>query len=723
MRRHLWLLFSLVLASAAQAAIYENTFNVETEEDLFQLEQNGDISEETRDQLLEMLREGIDLNSASRDELYDLPGITYTDVDAILEYRKAKGRIEEPTELVIANALTAEQLLQIAPFIRIDAAKIKVPFSGRARAVGRFTNGDVGPPAVAPPALLSARVKGPFDLSAGFMLATTRRQIQPAFYNGVVDTLVTKGFDYQLNLPRSFLQWNNGKTRVVAGTFTLGFGERLVLDNTRRTTPHGIYLTDDFRRPRDLSRTCRLSSASDLLTGECANGAPNLYITPDFDWRENFRGIAGSIEDVQLGTEAKLSAYGFLSYQSRSIYQYELYDRRNCDDPRGTSGNCSAPPVFVDQGSNTGDTRIVFSTLPYLYNELAGGGHVDFSPNYRFRFGVTGYGALPIFNASPMQLDFQEWSRIPGGGAYGAIGIDGRANIGGINFNIEAARSFDKTVGGKGGGYGVEQRSTWSNHQQEVTLSLRYYDDNFANPYARPISGPDEVEGQRARNEAGARLIYYWRPNKDWQFRTRADFWTLPYSNPRLGPAGLMNLYALARADFSGFRIIQPSVWVDVRNRNLTSSEHGRCATGTVLYTEGTPFTCNGDLYRFAGRIEVNPISKVNFTVQGWFSLRDDVRYKDRFANDLQLWGEVRVGLIDNVQLRLKSRYLFQDISDNKYLEQSLWSFLEADFKLPGGFQLGARYDVYLWLDERDSTLTRIPNPEHRFLLDVQYRF
>ena len=34
-----------------------------------------------------------------------------------------------------------------------------------------------------------------------------------------------------------------------------------------------------------------------------------------------------------------------------------------------------------------------------------------------------------------------------------------------------------------------------------------------------------------------------------------------------------------------------------------------------------------------------------------------------------------------------------------------------------------ARYDVYLWLDKRSGTLTRVPNPEHRLRLELEGRF
>lgn len=708
---------ALLLASSARAAIYERAISADDEEGLYSLQQAGEISDGTLETLLELMREGVDLNSASREELYDLPGLTYSDVDRVLEYRKAKGRIQDPAELVGSGALTAEQLLQVAPFIRLDAGGGTAPVAGRLRSLTAFTASDNVPP----PTLLGARLKGPADLTAGLLLETTRRSPAPVHYDPLLDTLVTPGMQYQAWLPRAFLQWNSSHRRLLVGTFTVGFGERLVLDNTRRFTPHGIYLSDDFRRPPDLSRTCRLSSPNPL-TGDCADGAPNLYVTPDFLVRDAFRGLAASLEDVSLGGEASLSAYGFLSFQSRSLYQYELYDRRDCSDPRNDSDPaCKAPTVYVDSPTNPGSTKVVFSTLPALYDELAGGGHLEVKPDYHSRVGITGYAAAPFFKATPMSLDFQEYSRTPWGGSYGVLGVDGQYSLQDLNFYIEAARSFDHATGG---GFGVVQRSTWSPRKHELELSLRFYDDKFANPNGRPVSGPDEYDGQRARDEAGARLRWHYRPNRDWTVKARADFWVLPYTIDTIGPAGTANLYGQVRGDFEGWAAFQPSLWVDVRNRNLASSEHGKCSSGTIVYTEGQPFTCSGDTYKVVGRVELRPWGPKHLLLaQGYFSWTDDVRYKDRFRNDVMVFAEGRTTLFDVLHLRLKTRWLFQDISDNTYLEQSWWTFLEAQVYAARGTQVGVRYDVLVWLDQRTTTLTRVPNPEHRFLLDLRWMF
>lgn len=714
-----------LVAASARAAVYEQQIIVEDEDDLFTLEQRGDISSDQLDSLLEVLREGVDLNSASRDQLYDLPGLTYADCDAIIEYRKSKGRIDDPAELVAAGAITAEQLIEAAPFIRIDAARPLLPVSGKVRAVTRLTTTD----AMAPPALFSATLKVPWDLSAGVMLATTRLQPATPRYDPLGGTLVSTGFPYMFNAPRFYLQWASGKRRVVAGTFTIGFGERTTLDNTRRQTPNGIYLTNDFRRPNDLVGACKVSD-SNSSTEDCGpNG--DRYVTPDFDWRETFRGVAASVEDISLGGEATISTYGFLSYQSRSIYQYELYDRRNCSDPSADTADCKSPLINTPDG-----THLVYSTLPYLFDELAGGGHITVKPSYRYTLGLTGYGAMPFFHAQPIELDFQEWSRYPNGGAFGAVGLNGHATFGPVNLFLEATRSFDHSVNG-GGGFGVEQRTTFSPKGHELEVSLRYYDDKFGNPYARPIAAPDELDGQRARNELGVRLRYYARFGKDWEFKTRNDFWVSPYATAS-SPAGVPNLYSLARVNFRGWRLFQPSVWFDIRNRNLTSNQRSSCDATDYRdpARQQDPYLCNTDLYRIAARLEFNPHKSLLIAAQAWFTWTDDAgsRFDTDFRRDLQLWGEVRWRPLDWLTLHLKTRYLDQDVSDRAYGESNVWTYLDVAARLGRYVRIGVRYDLFVWVDQRPATIgttdidgtvvgARFPNPENRLLLDVRAAF
>src|SRR4051812_16107402 len=130
-----------LLSLPAFAAIYESPITAEDEDDLRAAAEREEISDSTLETLVELMQDGVDLNDAGRDELYELPGLTYADVDAIITYRKNQS-IEDPAALVEAGAITAEQLLQIAPFIIIGAPPTKIPFGGKYHVMGNYTVGD-----------------------------------------------------------------------------------------------------------------------------------------------------------------------------------------------------------------------------------------------------------------------------------------------------------------------------------------------------------------------------------------------------------------------------------------------------------------------------------------------------------------------------------------------------------------------------------------------------
>ncbi|HEY0137003.1 MAG TPA: hypothetical protein VGB85_23130, partial [Nannocystis sp.] len=88
--------------SVATAAEYETFVDIDDEDDLVELNAAGDISEETFDTLVELLRRGVNLNAARREELYTLPNLSYAEVDAIIRYRTEVGFISDPAMLVTA---------------------------------------------------------------------------------------------------------------------------------------------------------------------------------------------------------------------------------------------------------------------------------------------------------------------------------------------------------------------------------------------------------------------------------------------------------------------------------------------------------------------------------------------------------------------------------------------------------------------------------------------
>ena len=77
-------LMATLLTSVAYAEPYDVPVLIDTDQDIWDLFYDQDITEDQRDHLLALLDNPLDINDASREELYELPGITYPQADAIV---------------------------------------------------------------------------------------------------------------------------------------------------------------------------------------------------------------------------------------------------------------------------------------------------------------------------------------------------------------------------------------------------------------------------------------------------------------------------------------------------------------------------------------------------------------------------------------------------------------------------------------------------------------
>jgi hypothetical protein len=728
-----------LLPSSALAIQYDTEIQVEVEEDLYDLAASGELSEAERDELVELLRDGVDINSATRDELYALPNLGYAEVDAILEYRRLAGGIDDPAALVSSGAITARQLEQIAPFLIIGGRGPQQGLSGSVRALTAVANSDT----VAPPALLQLRVDGPYRVKAGLVAATDRLRPGALSWDAGRGGLIAEPPAYRMDVPKFFVHWKSGKTEVLAGTFRLGFGQRLTLDNTNRSNPDGFYADDLVVFRTDLTSFCRYAKG-ELSEAACSEEEANAEVTPDFSYREGFRGLAATASGLEIGG-AKLSVTGFASYESRSLYQYEMFNRARCEDPRDSSDDCRAPSVYVGgDDPNAPANTFKQTTLPDLFDEFATGGNATLSFSDGSHLGLTGYFANPMFNVNGdgVALDFQEWSRYPEGGPFGAVGVDGALNLGMVNLFLEGARSFDsipEKSGGTGGGFGVLQRTTASIKKHELELSLRYYDRDFANPYGRPIAAADEFEGLRARNEAGARFRFRSRPNEDWVLRGTLDFWIWPEDGDARstddplgstdesavadGTQGRGSLDGYLRGPSVGVEKVKLSGWAKYTNKDVRN-DLGSCYQGSFTL-DGRKMPCDGEYYRLGGKVRWEPLGKLlAATLQYQHNWLDDTDYKDAgFRQDHVVWVELASRPIDQLRLRARVRWLSESIDDNTKDEQSVWGYLDASWLPSKQFQARVRYDLYRLLDERRSTLARVSPDEHRVRFEIASRF
>lgn len=758
----LFCLVSFASPLAGRAAQYEVEIEITDELDLQELAEKDEISPETYETLLDLLHQGVDINSASRDELYSLPNVTYDQVDALIEYRKLTGHIEDPLALVQAGVLSDEALRQIAPFLIIGERGAQVPVSGWAKFVGR---GAVEDP-LTPPGYLQLRVHAPWNLSFGLAATSTRQRIGPVSYDPTRNTtrpaLVAPAPRYGLEIPKYYGQWRSSQSQVIAGTFRAGFGERLTLDNTSRYTPNGFYRDTVMVQRIDLGSGCQLSTG-ELDGSPCAlDGSDGQRVVPDFRWRDGFRGVGGGVENLEINANTRASLFGFGSYQTRSILSTQTYDFGRCESPRNdTSESCKGPSVYVAGTSPAATYRP--TSLPSVVDEMTLGAHAGLTFHDRTELGITGFYAVPRWTVSGLRLDFQEWSPFPFQGPFGAVGIDGSTRFGPVNSFIEVARSFDSQKSfdpgtAAGGGFAVVQRNAIElAKKQELEVSLRYYDRNFANPYARPISAPDQFEGNRARNEAGLRIKYLAKSWMDWRLRAGADLWTLPQDTDAVRRAGRTSLDTQVRADYSGWSFIRLASWVRHTNKDLRRGGYGRCYGGSGLgfdadYDgEGSFETgaedlfdgegvvdpseigeegevpgsgCAGERYTAAGRIEGNPwTDKVELSLQLQQAWVTSSNYADSFQVDQSAWVGIVARPVQPLVLSARVRLRDVDSFNAARGERSTWGVFKATWRPSRRLYTTLRYDFWSYTDERTSTERRRPNPAHVFQVQLESRF
>jgi hypothetical protein len=709
------LLVLCALAAPASGNPYETFISIDSEEDLYDLQATGQIDDEALANLVELYQRGVDLNRASREQLYELPNLTYAEVDAILEYRQLTGWITDPIDLVINNVLTQEKLEAIAAFLVVtDPSRSVLATDGWIRSQTRLLIEAGG----APPVALQARV-GTFQyLTVGMAGTMSRSRLDDIRYDPSRDALSAVEANTTVHVPKLYAKWETDRWGIIAGTYRIGFGQRLTFDNTSLYTPNGFYLDDEIYRVTETTLECKLSEG-ELGASPC--GDLDVYSSPDYRWREGLLGVAAGVKAVPLGA-GRLQAFGFASYQPRSIYQYEIYRPDMCADPDDDMNEaCSAPDVYRRLDDPFEPTaRFSYYTLPDMYAETTAGGNVAFALSRRSHVGVTGYGSNVDWLVEGMELDFQEWSRYPFGGPFGALGVDGAYGLGKLDFFAELTRSFD-SMGKEGdGGYGgiLRQVTTFEKYN-ELEASLRYYDQHFKNPYARPIAAPDELEGVRARDEAGARLRYTARLQKRFTLRAMTDVWQSPSD-------GTEDFLVYARGDVDFTDQYTAGLWLLHQNKDISDNGLGmdRCYESTVDEDEtGEPIPCTGEKYQAIGRLRYRPTRRYSLTAQYLHEFLTDGHYDNKYRQDASgtLIGTARP--TDDLRLRGRVRYLIEDISDDMYLEESVWAYLDASYRVRARDRVRLRYDVYVYLDDRESTAARSPSPEHWLWLEYESRF
>jgi hypothetical protein len=677
----------LVLAPrTASAAQYEVFIDVETEQDLYDLLITEQISQASFDALLLLYQTRVDLNRAARQDLYLLPNLDYAQVDGILAYRKTVASIHSLDELVAAGALEQDLARSIRAFIIVrDSSTARSPTKALLRLQARWTGRyDRLPPAFA----LQARVRTLSNLDMGVAATLTRNALGRVRWDSGRDALIAEPESVRLEVPKLYVEWDDERWKVVAGTYRIGFGQRLTFDVTGRIAPNGSFGDYQLRRGNELDLRCN-RAPGELPESPCTRGL-QARVTPDYTWTNRLAGVALGLKQLRVG-QGWLQAYAWGSYQVHRIPQIELVDTAACDNPhRDQDPGCLAPPVYVGDRERTAPASTArFATLPAMYAEGLAGANASYFWNDRAHLGVTGYGSVPRWLVEGADLGFQEFSRKPFGGPFGAIGMDAAFGFGQQDFFAEVARGFDAQREG-GGGYAAFVRGVTTLPKSELDVSVRYYGSRYANPYARPVSAPDELDGLRARDEAGARIRATAQLGRQVVLRALLDGW-------RQLSTGALNALVFARTDW---RITSRWAWATWGEYRNGSAQRFVVAT-QLAYEPVRHVSVSGQVrYRWAGKLG-----------------------GDRLQQDFAAMINVTARPTERLRLRCRLRYDFDDVWNNHRLPQSLWSYVDLALTLRDRDVVRLRYDFRMLLDERESTLSRVPNPEHWLWVEYVFRF
>jgi hypothetical protein len=732
----------LAIAGPARATPYETFVDIEDQADLDDLLAAGDISTDTYDELLELLTNGVDLNTADRAQLYALPNLTYEDVDAIIAYRDAqRGVIADPAGLVSAGAITEDKLLAISAFVVVRQADSRLQLRGFAQAMTRWAPSDSDSDYDTPPFATRGRFGLLKHLRFGYAATVSRLQLGDPVYDPNRGALIADRPSTQFHLPKIYVQYETDDVSLIAGSYRAGFGQRLVFDNTSRYTSNGFTSDDQLFFSTDLSSQCRESGAE--LPSPCINAARYRYVTPDWRWSQGLFGVGAGLRKVPVGT-GWLQVYGWGSSSRRSVYQYELYDRKKCLDDAGRpkdpyddmDPNCAAPPVFVRPDGDLLEptTRHAYQTLPNVFRENLAGVNVGYFADRRNSVGLTGYYAKESNLLDGVDLDLQEWSRIPIGRVFGAGGANFSFGRGPIDVFGEFAYTYDKSpdpVGPieGGGGPGAILRVTHTQNKQEIEGVFRYYGIDHENPYARPISQADELDGSRARDEVGGR-IRFTQTDKLYSVRSAIDIWT-PLTTMKdktiLGKTrAQLKLDTYVRADVRTSNELWTGLWVRYQDKDLQEGGKDECFEVSTEETEdGETIPCQGRQLTSIARARYQPNKQMHFTVMLQHQLLDDetLTMGKKFRQD---WGAWLIALWHpqpRVRLRGRVRYLDESSEllggDDANLERSVSGQVDAAFGVREKDTIRVRADAKSYLDERTSTEDREPNPE--FTLWLQY--
>ncbi|MDD5132240.1 MAG: helix-hairpin-helix domain-containing protein [bacterium] len=183
---------------------------------------------------------GTDLNTATFDELLELPGINRYQAYKIIEYRRVFGYFLTLDELLKVEGVNPQDVLSWSSLISVmPPAADKVPagmIKVKAKKTSDVADGNYQ--------AWHVRLK---DFQPGWSSAFVFEQYPHYDSYRVEGSKATRGiWNQRLILNKYYLSWKPGSAvkEIIAGDYLIGFGEGVVIDLSGRAKPVGIYPGD-----------------------------------------------------------------------------------------------------------------------------------------------------------------------------------------------------------------------------------------------------------------------------------------------------------------------------------------------------------------------------------------------------------------------------------------------------------------------------------------------
>ena len=620
---------------------YGATILVRSDSDIHELYYLGEIDAELRDQLLDLLDDPIDHNSASREDLYLLPEITYTLADAIIAQRD---KLPYDTPRQLRDLVGRRTWNQIRPFVvttEVSASSEPIKGNVSLRYTDQFTDQR------APVIYAKSRQRYHKWLEAGLIVAE-QSDLYGVEYGE--KGITVEGRRPSVMLERIYLSAERGDWSVIAGHYKIGFGQRLTFDVTEKLRPHGF--SNDLKIYKDYENY-------------------DSYTVP-----KRMLGVAASTRRHLGDQGAYLDVTVFASSNHHDMYENDFTP----SDVQVTD---------TDEIQEVGDSV----TFPWLYREDLLGLNTSLFWSKRTHLGFTAWGGH-----LDKRYDFAFTSyALPNRDFYGAAGVDGAYGAGAIDLYAEATVTDT-------GGFGARVESLLAVWLLETSLAFRYYGTGFDNPKARAKSEPDEfglgeddvqhdedrTGGWRDRDELGPQLELSFDPLAWVRLRAKGDLWYQPSEE-------VTNAYLEGRLD------LDPLSWAGVdlvaylRDKDI--SQQGRelsYDTGNEAIQAGLKSACGAGL-------RLQPWEPTILQVFAKDIAYDHSSYADTLAHDRYGWVKLIVDVTEQLELTARAKHYQErvDTPDSGKAYNSAYGQVKA--RLPGKITTHVRYEQVHDLDDPEA--------------------